>query len=111
MTEPFVTVESNSTIEELQQRLADAEAGTTATVQALARRGINLDQGGITAVRLTLLLDHMLGGLDSRSRLEFEIAVQAAITLQLREVESQVSRARLLHGVNGNGLDMGKVRG
>lgn len=87
--------------ETLQQQLAELEKLNEAKVQDLARQGQQLTQDSVTNVRLQILVEHLLGDTESAERLAYEIKVQETFREHLSAIQSQVTQARLLQGVNG----------
>lgn len=87
-----------------RERVERMQRDNDATLQTLAQRGVQVDQGSLNGVRLALLIEHLLGDLDDERRLAYELAVQQRFAAMLAEIQGQVTRATLLQGVNGAGL-------
>jgi hypothetical protein len=75
------------------------EVENDATLKQLAQMGVGIDQASVTNIRLTVLLDMLLGGQDDPRRRAYEYRVQTTITRQLAEVRSNAARHRLLQAV------------
>jgi hypothetical protein len=86
-------------VEQLAGQLKDAEDENNKRLAALAQMGVQV--GGLESVRLMVLAEELLGGLDSEGRLVFEIKVQAKLAEQFINVLSQARQQMLLQGVNG----------
>lgn len=82
-------------------RVLALQAANDAALQELAQQGIQIDQSAITATRLAVLTEFLLGDMDDPRRLRYEYRVQDRFSALIREVRGQVARARLLQGVNG----------
>lgn len=80
-------------IEKMQQR-NDAALQRIAQVHKVA-----ISAGDVTNVRLTVLVETLLGGMDDARRLDYEHAVQTKFTELIAGLEAQATRATLLNGV------------
>lgn len=81
----------------------EVEAMQQANDATLARlgqhHGVAVDKTDIVNVRLQMLCDYLLGDMDAVPRLEYERLVQVKFTELIGDLESQVSRSKLLEGV------------
>lgn len=67
----------------------------------LARQGVSVDKVDIVSVRLAILVEHLVGDLDTAEGCAYERKVQDKLASLLDETSSQVRRMRLLDGVHG----------
>jgi hypothetical protein len=72
------------------------EAENSATIKRLQHERVGVQLPGVNIIQFVTLLDMVLGGLDSASRVAFELSVQQRIAEQLANVGSQAARTKLL---------------
>lgn len=74
-----------------------------ARIAAFGREGIQIEPLNLLSMRLAALSDRLLGKMDGPvpggTRALFELELQQKYATMLDEVQSQVTRARLLQGV------------
>lgn len=84
--------------------LADMTIKNDATIQDLARQGMQITHDSLTSTRLAVLLDMVLGPLDGMNtpqpRLAYELQVHQKFTEMFAEVDKQVRLQKLTAGVN-----------
>lgn len=72
-------------------------------IQSLAARGVGVSEASVVGVRLEMLVERLLGDMDTAPRLDYELAVEQRFTELIstagEEVAAQVARAQLLQGV------------
>lgn len=90
---------------ELKSKVDELTVANDGMLQALARQGVNIDQGTLANIRAIALCDEVLGrtnGADvSLMRMEFELALQEQYAVMLADVQTQINRHKLTEGVNG----------
>lgn len=72
-----------------------------ATLQRLGQQGYAIGKDDIAHLHLAVLLDTLLGDMDSPRRQAYEISVHTRLRDLLAETMSQVSRRKLVEGING----------
>jgi len=70
-------------------------------VADLARHGVGIAPADIVAVRLHVLVEHLVGDLDTEEGCAYERKVQEKLASLLDATGSQVRRMKLLDGVHG----------
>lgn len=86
----------------IDKRARELEVATRSNqerLESLVRQGVRVDPAVLSALRGEVLAETLLGDVRDVRRLSYECAVQHAIEKVLLQVESQVARARLTHGV------------
>jgi len=68
-------------------------------IDALAAQGARIGLDAVLNVRLQLLAETLLGGLDDPRRLAYEYRVQTMFAQAIGDIRSQLTRAKLLQGV------------
>lgn len=81
------------------ERLAELIADNEIRINALAARGIGLDQSSIDHQRLVKMCDALLPE-GSPERVRFELDLQREYAKQLDAVETQVRHRTLLQGIS-----------
>jgi hypothetical protein len=93
---------SDETTNDNAARLDELTKGNTARIEALAVKGIAVDQNSLDRARLAWLCNTLLPE-GSPERVTFELGLQELYAGQLDEIESQVRRQILTQGVHMNG--------
>lgn len=88
-----------SDVDDRRQRLEELVATNKELLERLGRQGVQIDPGSILAMRLTLLIEHLLPA-GSLSRLEFDLRAETVFGESLERTEADVNRARLTQGVS-----------
>ncbi len=91
--EALALTERRLEVERMQQ------ANDVALQTLPAQFGVAIDQASIMNVRLMMLIEYLLGDMDSARRLDYEHVVQVKFVELIAQVESQAARAKLLNGV------------
>ena len=90
---------NDTELAELRQRVEEMQQHNDGRLQALQTRGIGVDKSMVVNVRFAILVDTLLGDMDAEPRLRYELACQEKFSELIDQVESQVTRAQLLQGV------------
>lgn len=69
-------------------------------IEELGKQGVGLDVTSILQNRLNIFIEYFVGDFSSMERLEFETKWNTFMAEMLQNVQSQVSRTKLLQGVN-----------
>jgi hypothetical protein len=94
-----------------RQMMAEAqllEQRNNETLRMLAAQRIQV--GNVEAVRLAVVLDHLLGDTDNPKRAEFELRFQQILAAQLEMAAGQVNRAKLTAPAGPVGLPANGAR-
>lgn len=77
------------------------------TLQRLGQQGLTIAPNDITNLHLALLLDTVLGDMDSPARQAYEIKLHTMLAGLLADIGAQAARAKLMQGIQidprGNG--------
>lgn len=68
-------------------------------IERLSRQGVQIDGGSVLALRLNLLLDHLLPP-GTPERVEWDIRLETVFGESLGRAEVDVNRARLTQGIS-----------
>lgn len=92
-------------LDELKSKVEEHTVANDGALQALARQGVNIDQGTLANIRVIALCDQVMGQPDgeypSTTRLNFELALQEQYATMLADIQTQINRHKLTEGVNG----------
>lgn len=94
MTRPGPTM---PTPEQARAQLDELTAANQQAVKELEQRGIQIN--GFDTVRLAMLTEFLLGGLDQLTRLAYECQVQQRFATLIEQTRTQAIRHTLLDGV------------
>lgn len=72
-----------------------------ATLQQVQSMGYNIDKADIAHLHLAVLLDTLLGDMDSPRRQAYEIDVHTRLRDLLAETMSTIARRKLVEGIGG----------
>ncbi len=93
VNEALALTERRIVIERMQQ------ANDAALVRLAQTQGVGIKPESVLGVRLQVLIEQLLGGMDDTRRLDYEAAVQAKFTELIADIQQQAARAKLLNGV------------
>jgi len=82
-----------------QQAIAARTQANDAVLRQLATQGVGITEASIIGVRLTVLIEHLLGDESAGPRLDYEEKVSERIGQLLGELGAQVARQKLTQGI------------